>query len=93
MMDEDKLQREANRASRAQALLNDPLLVEGFDKLEAEYTKAWRETNFRDDDARQRLWQAVNLLGKIRDHLGKVLANGKLAQAQIKAMSKTRESA
>lgn len=79
----DKLQEEANRAVRAKSLMDDPLLKEAFDRLDAEYVKAWRETNARDDDARQRLWQAVNLVGKVRDHLAIVLANGKLAQAQI----------
>lgn len=89
MTDEDKLLAAANRASRAKALLEDPLLKETFERLDAEYVKAWRESDARDDDARHRLWQAINLIGKVRDHLGIVLANGNLAQAQINQLTKT----
>jgi hypothetical protein len=34
-------------------------------------------------DARERLWQATQIVGKVRDHLGAVLNNGKLAQRQL----------
>ena len=43
----------------------------------------WRVTNFRDIDARERLWQAVNVVGKVRDHLTSMVTNGKLAQKEL----------
>ena len=75
------------RAARAQALLNDDLLQESFAKLDADYIAAWRSTDARDDDARQRLWQAVNVLGKVKDHLSRVIADGKIAKAEIDALA------
>jgi hypothetical protein len=83
MSDEDKLRAATARASRAQALVNDDLLTEAFDTLEREYTKAWRETAVRDNDARERLWQAVNVASKVREHLRRLVSDGTLAQREI----------
>jgi hypothetical protein len=87
-MTEDKLQRDIVRGANARALLEDELLVESFEKLEAEYIAAWRITPARDTDARERLWQAVNIVGKLREHIAKVLADGKLAQRQLDELVK-----
>jgi hypothetical protein len=82
-MSEDRLQRDIVRGARAKALMDNELLQEAFAKLEADYIGAWRATPARDTDARERLWQAVNVLGKIRDHIGRVAADGNLAQRQL----------
>lgn len=90
-MDEIKLTAATSRAARAQALLNDDLFKEAFDRLDAEYVKAWRETAARDDDARQRWWQAVNVLGKVREHFERVIQDGKVAQADLDRLAATRQ--
>ena len=51
--------------------------------LDEEYVKAWQTWPAADTAGRERLWQAVNVLGKVRDHLGRVLADGKLAQREF----------
>jgi hypothetical protein len=83
MTDEIALNRAVGRAAQAQRLLEDELLHEAFATLDRDYTKAWRETAARDTDARERLWQAVNIVGKVRDHLTMQVASGKLAQRQL----------
>ena len=70
-------------ANRAKALLDDELVAGAFEALETEYIKGWRQTAARDTDARERLWQAVQVVGKIRAHLQTIVANGKLAQREI----------
>lgn len=87
-MSEDKLRLDTVRAVRAQALLDDPLLQEAFVALDTEYVQAWRNSLARDDDARLRIWHAVQALGKLRDHLSTVVSDGKLAQAQIDELIK-----
>ena len=82
-MTEDKRQAAINRGARAQALLNDELLQEAFVKLEADYIKAWRESAPRDDGAREKLWLAVNIVGKVREHLVIAMTGGNLAQREI----------
>jgi hypothetical protein len=37
------------------------------------------------------LFLAINIVGKLRDHLASVVANGKLAQAELKELAQTAE--
>ena len=83
MTDEIALTRATERAARAQRLLEDELLKEALDTLDRDYTRAWRETAARDTDARERLWQACQVVAKVRDHLANVVNGGKLAQRQL----------
>jgi hypothetical protein len=87
MIDDDKLQRDAARGLRAKALLEDELVVEAFTKLEAEYLAAWKSSDPDDAAGRERVWIAVNLLGKVRDHLGRFVADGKLAERQLQDLA------
>jgi|SRR5688572_1620030 hypothetical protein len=82
-MSDDKLHDATVRGAKADGLLKDELLREAFASLEKDYLDAWRTSPARDTDGRERLWQAVNIVGKVRDHLVIALNNGKLAQRQI----------
>jgi hypothetical protein len=79
----DNLQEALGRAARAQRLVDDELLAEAFDTLDRDYGKAWRESHARDTDARERLWQAVQIVAKVRSHLSAVVNHGKLAQREL----------
>jgi hypothetical protein len=83
MSDELALNKAVERGARAQRLLDDDLLKEALDTLDRDYTRAWRATSARDTDARERLWQAVQVVAKVRDHLVHVANGGKLAQREI----------
>jgi hypothetical protein len=43
-----------------------------------DYVAAWKTWPAVDAAGRERLWQAVNLLGKVKDHLACMIADGKL---------------
>jgi hypothetical protein len=90
-MSEDQLTAALARAARARALIEDELLGEAFAALEERYVEEWRATQFRDTDARERLWQAVNVLRKVKDHLGRILADGRLAQREIEALAQRKK--
>lgn len=75
-----------SRAARAKSLLNDDLLREALFALEANYIDHWRVTKATDTDARERLWLAVQVVGKVRDHLKHVVDDGKIAQAEMDAL-------
>lgn len=83
------LTEDANRGARAERLLTDDLLVDAFITLERTYIEAWRGTFVTDTDARERLWQAVQVVGKVRQHLVSVMNNGTLAQAEIDFTNRT----
>ena len=86
-MSEDNLTSALYRATRASALMNDELVTGALMQLENDYITAWRATAVRDTDARERLWQAVQVVGKFRDHLRLMIADGRIAQAEIDAMA------
>lgn len=88
MDDEQKALRDSARADHGERLLSDPLLIEAFEKLETEYLSAWRLTGTAEAETfkRERLWQAINLLGKVKDHLKYVVENGKVAKAHLAAI-------
>jgi hypothetical protein len=90
-MDESKLGEVAAKAMRAQGLLDDELLSEAFKGLEDSYAAAWRGTAIDDVSGREKLFLAINIVCKVRDHLASLVANGKLAQAELKELVQTAE--
>ena len=91
MTDEASLNETATRGVRAEELLDNELLAEAFTALEATYISAWRATAIDDSAGREKLFLAINIVGKVRDHLASVVANGKLAQAELKELAQTAE--
>lgn len=85
------LQRDVNRAQAAQHLLESELLKEAFNGLEEGYLTAWRATTIDDVSGREKLFLAINVLGKVRDHLSRIVSNGSIAEAEIKALRETAE--
>ncbi len=91
MSDENRLEQAAARAARAQELLDNELLSGAFGELEDRYIAAWRATTLDDVGAREKLFLAINIVGKVRDHLAAIVTNGKLAQAELKELALTAE--
>ena len=93
-LDEAKLLADTAKADRANSLLDNETLKEAFDYLEAKYMEAWRNTGISVDESykRERLFQAVNILGLVKDHLRRVVDGGKLAKVQIDAIEGHRQA-
>lgn len=91
MADENRLDQAAANAVRAQELLDNELLGEAFSALEDNYTSAWRASTIDDVSGREKLFLAINIVGKVQDHLAAVVANGKLARAELKELAQTAE--
>lgn len=83
MVDEIAATQATERAARAQRLLDDELLQEAFKSMDAEFIEKWRVTPVRDTEARERLWQAVNIVSLVRDYLGRAIINGRVAQRDL----------
>jgi hypothetical protein len=86
-MNDDKIQRQITEMGYAAALIGNEFLWKQFDYLKEQYIAAWQVTPARDTDGRERLWQAVQVVGKVRDHLTKVLNDGKLAKQDIERLA------
>lgn len=83
MVDESKLRIDESRGRRAKQLLEDELVNEAFKSLEDAYVLAWRSTAPLDEKAREKLYLAINVVGKVRDHLQRVVENGTLARKEL----------
>lgn len=92
MSDDDKLNRDITRGGQAQSLLNNELLQDAFAKLEADYLDAWKRSPARDTDGRERLWQAVQIVQRVKEHLGHVASGGKLAQKNLDELVKAEKA-
>lgn len=86
-MNEIKAQQDVARGARAKALLENEHLTEAFSGLEAAYIKAWRETNALDQPGREKLFIAVNVVGKVKQHLEQIVANGNLAAKDLEVFA------
>ena len=91
MSDESRLDQAVAKAGHAQELLDREPIIEAFRTLEENYTSAWRATAIDDVSGREKLFLAINIVGKVRDHLNAVVANGKLAQAELKELAQVAE--
>ena len=91
MSDESKLRIDAARASRAKTLLENDLLLEAFAALESAYIDRWRATHIDDDKGREKLFIAVNVVGKVKDHLSAIVSNGSVAAVELNNLAKEAE--
>lgn len=91
MVDEHALLRATRKAGPAARLLEDETLKEAFTSLEEAYTQAWRRTTIDDVASREKLFLAINVVGKVRDHLSAIVINGKLAQAELDELARLAE--
>ena len=91
MTDQIALQKAVNRAQQARTLLESDLLKDAFRGLEEAYTAAWRATTIDDVSGREKLFLAINVIGKVRDHLSGIVSNGSVAEAEIKDLRETAE--
>jgi hypothetical protein len=85
------LQTAVNRAQEAQTLLENGMLTQAFNGLEESYTAAWRATTIDDVSGREKLFLAINVIGKVREHLSKIFSNGNIAEAEIRQLRETAE--
>jgi hypothetical protein len=81
--DEFAMRRAMERAAIAQTLLENVIVAEAFNDLEAAYLDAWKAAQPRDTEGREKLWQAVQILGKVKSHLELTAAHGRMASQQI----------
>ena len=71
-MNEGKAREAINRASKAEALLKNELLQEGFDYLETQFIEAWRNSEVTDNESRERLYQLLKNLEALKGYFNTV---------------------
>ena len=82
-LEQDKLNQELSQANRAKQLFNDPLLKESFDKLRNLYSTSLLKTGAAENETREKLWLAYQMVGKVEQNLLEMIDTGKLASKQL----------
>lgn len=85
-MSEDKLHEDISRGYQASELVNNPLLVEMFDRYERNCIAAWKATDPLDTPGRESLWHCVVAAGKALEGLQFVASRGRFAQGTLNRM-------
>ena len=87
-MNEAKLLQQRDRAVNAERILNEPLIIEAFDYLDAEFMRAWKQSSVEDTQARERIYNLCQALEAVKGHLKSVIETGKMAKAQLDQLKK-----
>ncbi len=73
-----------SRSSQAKLILENDLFKECITTLKKNYSDAlFEQTGVNDSHAREKLWLAYQVLGKVENHFKEILETGKLAQKQL----------
>jgi hypothetical protein len=89
--DEIALQRAVNRAQAARTLLETTFSRKRSRALRMPTQPRGERTTIEDVSGREKLFLAVNVIGKVRDHLSGLVSNGSVAEAEIKDLRETAE--
>jgi hypothetical protein len=82
-MSDDKLHDRLTRAARAQEIVESDLFKEATQTIERDLIAAWKLTPLRNTEDRERLWQAVQLIGKMSEFFLAAISDGKIAKRQL----------
>jgi hypothetical protein len=77
------IQSDLDRGTRAERLLNDPMLTEAFESVKAAILLAWASAPMRDREGAHELKLMLKLLSDVRSALEVALADGKIAAAEL----------
>lgn len=84
MIDELKLRKAMERASKAKAVLENELLMETFAGLEQDYMAKWRTMRTVDFEGREACWHAVQALVDIKAKIQALVNDGQVAARELK---------
>ena len=77
-----------SQANKAKQLFENPLFKESFDKLRKLYQDSLFNTGVKEQDTREKLWLAYNVVNKVEQHFIELLDTGKLATKQLEDFRK-----
>lgn len=79
----DALEDAIRRGERARAILEDALVIEAFDGIEANLLAAWRASPQRDAEGRERLWAMVAAMDAFKAAFTVYMNDGAIAAQEV----------
>ena len=87
--DQTKLQSEVSRSEKARLGLSNPIFVEAIENLKKLYSQSLLNTGVKEQDAREKLWLAYQVVQKVEQHFIEIMETGKLAKKQLEDFRKS----
>jgi hypothetical protein len=82
-VNEGQAREKIERSAKAEALLRNEILQDGFAHLEQQFIAAWRGSAVADTESRERLYQLLQNLDALKGYFQSVIEDGKLAQMHL----------
>ena len=74
---------ELRRAHAARRIMEEPLIVEAFEKLERGVIDTLKTTSNLEKEDLERLWITLRLIGKFRDIFTGIMESGRMAEFEL----------
>ena len=68
---------------RAREVIENEAFIAAFEATEKEVVDQWMQSPARDQEGREKLWQYLSMLRKVKANLQTTLETGKLAQLEL----------
>ena len=78
-----EVDQEMRDAERAKQLLKDPLFQQTFDELEKQYFETWKNTEPKDTEGREILWQLLWSTEQVRNHFSVIIDRGEFHKSTL----------
>ena len=85
---EGKLQQEITQSNKAKQLFENPLVKDAFNNLRKLYQDSLFNTGVNEEETREKLWLAYNIVNKVEQHFMEMIDTGKLAKKQLEDFRK-----
>ena len=79
----DQVDQELKESQRAKELMDDPLILQTFAKMEEEYIEAWKNSDLEDSKGREILWQLIWAIGQVQNHFNVIMDKGEFHKSTI----------
>lgn len=81
------LEQEVIRGHEAERIMRSPLWDEAWALYENRLTSAWAQSGTVETDQRERIWLALQIAKKVRNHIESIMKTGQLAQKQVEGLN------
>ncbi|MDE1997645.1 MAG: hypothetical protein KGN37_17125 [Burkholderiales bacterium] len=82
-MSDERLHQRIYDGNRAKEVLENEAFAKAFEDIESEVVEAWKKSPARDEEGREKLWQYLTLLGKVKTQLEASMRDGQLAELDL----------
>ena len=79
----DPIDQELQDSQRAKELLDDPLIQKIFQELESKYIDAWKDSDPKDREGREVLFQLQYAIAEVRNHFNVIMEKGEFHKSAL----------